>query len=333
MSTGSTLRIGLVGAGRFSQRRVVPELAKVPGVEFVAVANNSAESTARVAEQFNVGNQAASWEEVVSSPDVDLIFNGTQAPQHRDILLGALENDKHLLTMNPLAMTGEEGREIVAALEARPHLKARQYPAFPGGPYDREDALVLRLLAGGRIGRVLSAEMQWHTPFLAFGSYFDIPNRWLGPHRRLLVVRKQHEVGNRRVGFSAIVADLGDDVAVRYTHDNLAPQAAQNAHIAIHGDEGTIIVEGYPADPLSSVRIASGDGEAEVVPVPDDLRQAYEEERRVNIEEQFLGWVMGGAEPTPLLLTLQQGLQSIDAAEAFVASMRQGGAWVELPQG
>jgi len=332
MSTGSTLRIGLVGAGRFSQRRVVPELAKVPGIEFVAVANNSAESTARVAEQFNVATQASSWGDVVSSPDVDLVFNGTQAPQHHDILLGALENDKHLLTMNPLAMTGAEGREIVAALEARPQLKARQYPAFPGGPYDREDARVLRLLSEGRIGRVLSAEMRWHTPFLAFGSYFDILNRWLGRHRRLLVVRKQHEVDNRRVGFSAIVAELDDDVAVRYLHDNLAPKATHNAHIALHGEESSIIIEGYPADPFSSVRIASGDGEAEVVPVPDDLRQAYEDERRVNIEEQFLGWVMGGAEPTPLLLTLQEGLQSIDAAEAFVSSMRQGGAWVELPQ-
>ena len=332
MSNGSTIRIGLVGAGRFSQRRVVPELARVPGVEFVAVANNSAESTARVAEQFGVPLQEASWQDVVSSSDVDLIFNGTQAPQHRDILLGALENDKHLLTMNPLAMTGAEGREIVVALEARPQLKARQYPAFPGGPYDREDALVLRLLSSGRIGRVLSAEMQWHTPFLAFGSYFDILNRWLGQQQRLLVVRKQHEVDNRRVGFSAIIADLGDDVAVRYVHDNLAPKATQNAHVALHGEEGTIIIEGYPADPFASVRIASGDGEAEVVPVPDDLRQVYEEERRVNIEEQFLGWVMGGAEPTPLLLTLQQGLQSIDAAEAFVASMRQGGTWVELPQ-
>ena len=134
----------------------MPELEKVPGVTFVAVANNSVESTARVADRFNVPVQASSWQDVVSSPDVDLVFNGTQAPQHRDILLGALENDKHLLTMNPLAMTGPEGREIVAALEARPSLKARQYPAFPHGPFAREDALVARLLSEGRIGRVLS---------------------------------------------------------------------------------------------------------------------------------------------------------------------------------
>ena len=120
---------------------------------------------------------------------------------------------------------------------------------------------------------------------------------------------------------------------MRYTHDNLAPQATQNAHIALHGEEGTITIEAYPADPFSSVRIASGDGEAEIVPVPDDLRQAYEDERRVNIEEQFLGWVMGGAEPTPLLLTLQQGLQSIDGAEAFcrlnATGRRLGGAAIK----
>ncbi len=333
MSTGSTLRIGLVGAGRFSQARVVPELAKASGVTFVSVANNSPDSTARVADRFEIPVQASSWQDVVSSPDVDLVFNGTQAPQHHDILLGALENGKHLFTMNPLAMTAAEGREIVAALEARPHLKARQYAAFPHGPYAREDALVLRLLSEGRIGRVLSVEVQWHTPYLAFGSYFDILNRWAGSHVRILAVRMQHEVGNRRVGFSAIVADLGEDRAIRYTHDNLMPRAIQNARIALHGEEGTLSVEAYPANPFSSVRITAGDAaEGAVVPVPDDLRGPYEEERHVNVEEQFVGWVMGGPEPTPLLLTLQQGLQSLNAAEAFVASMRQGGAWVDLPQ-
>ena len=174
--------------------------------------------------------------------------------------------------------------------------------------------------------------MQWHTPFLAFGSYFDIFSRWLGNHLRLLVVRKQHEVNDRRVGFSSITAELDDDIAVRYLHDNLAPRSTQNAHITLHGEEGSIIIDGYPTDPLKSVRLARTDGNAEVVPVPDELKQPYEDERRVNIEEQFLTWVMGGDEPTPLLLTLQQGLQSIQAAEGFVASMRQGGAWVDLPQ-
>ncbi len=333
MATGSTIRVGLVGAGRFSSTRVVPELQRAPGVSLVTVANSSAESTARTAERFGIPAQASSWEDVVSSPDVDVVFTGTQAPQHHAILLGAIQNDKHVLTMNPLAMTAEEGREILAALEARPALKARQYPAFPHGPYAREDALVLRLLAQGRIGQVLSAEARWHTPYLAFGSYFDILNRWVGQHTRLFAVRRQYEVGNRRVGFSAIVAELGEDRVVRYLHDNLPPRGAQNARIALHGEHGSIIVEAYPADPFASVRVAEGEGaEAEPIPVPDDLRAAYEEERHVNIEEQFAQWVMGGAEPTPLLLTFRQGLQSLDAAETFVASMRQGGAWVDIPQ-
>ena len=333
MSTNQTLRIGLVGAGRFSAARVLPQLQSISGVEFVAVANSSVESTARIADRFSVPTQAASWQDVVSSPDVDLVFNGTQAPQHHDILLAALENDKHVFTMNPLSMTAEEGREIVAALESRPNLKARQYPAFPHGPYSREDALVLRLLDEGRIGQVLHAEVQWHTPYLAFGSYFDILNRWVGAHSRLFAVRKQHEIDGKRVGITSILGELSGDRVVRYGHDNTAPQGAQNPHITLFGEKGSIIVEAYPADPLSSVRIAmNGEAAPQVAAVPEDLQAPYNDERFVNIEDQFVAWVMGGPEPTPLLLTLQQGLQSMILAEAFVASMRQGGAWVDIAQ-
>ena len=333
MSTTQTLRIGLVGAGRFSAARVLPQLQAIPGVEFVAVANSSVESTARIADRFSVPTQAASWEDVVSSPDVNVIFNGTQAPQHHDILLAALQNDKHVFTMNPLSMTAAEGREIVAALQSRPHLKARQYLAFPHGPYSREDALVLRLLSEERIGRVLHAEVQWHTPYLAFGSYFDILNRWMGAHARLFAVRKQHEIDGKRVGITSILAELSGDRIVRYVHDNTAPLATQNPHITLFGEKGSIIVEAYPADLLSSVRIAMhGDAASQVAPVPEDLKAPYKDERFVTVEEDFVNWVLGGSEPTPLLLTLQQGLQSMILAEAFVASMRQGGAWVDIAQ-
>lgn len=329
----NTIRIGIVGAGRFSNIRVLPELKKIPGVELVAVANSRRETSERVAQEQGVGRVAADWKEVVSADDVDLVFNGTQAPQHHDILLAALENDKHVFTMNPLAMTAAEAQEIVRAAQARPHLKMRQYLAFPHGPYPREDAVVLRLLEEGRIGRVLHASLTWHTPFLALGSYFEVLNRWLGDHRRVLGFRKQYEIEGKRAGVTTTLAELAEGATITYTHNTLISEPARGPRAELYGEEGTLIVHANPESPRESIFIGKRGGtDLEPVAIPADLGANWDDPRFVNVEEQFIEWVQGGAEPTPLLIKPEDGLKSLEFAEGFVASMKQGSVWVDLPQ-
>ncbi len=325
------VRVGIVGAGRFSRARVLPELKKAAGVEFVAIANSSNESSEAAASQLGVGRVAADWREVVSAPDVDLVYNGTQAPPHRDVILAALESDKHVLTLNPLAASSAEAAELVAAAAARPSLKTRQFHAFPAGPYTREDELVRRLLTGGEIGEVHQALFYWHTPFLAAGSYFEVLNRWLGTHRRILATRKQAEVDGNRMAAAVVLAELESGALVTYSHTTFLATAVQHPRVEIAGDKGTLIVRAT-RDAGDSVFLAKpGDSAPQPVPVPDDLKTAWADERVLPVEEQFADWIRGGAEPSLVLLPFEEGLRNLEFADAFVASSRQGGAWVDLP--
>ena len=325
------VRIGIVGAGRFSRARVLPELQKAGGVEFVAVANSSSESSEAVALEFGVGRVAADWRDVVSASDIDVLYNGTQAPLHRDVLLAALESDKHVLTLNPLAATSAEAKELADAAAARPALKARDFLAFPAGPYTREDELVRRLLAAGEIGEVHQAFFHWHTPFLAAGSYFEVLNRWLGTHRRILATRKQAEVDGSRLSAAVILAELESGAIATYSHSTFLAAPAQQPRAEIAGEKGTLIVRAVRGAGDSVFLAKPGDAAPQPVPVPDDLKDAWADERTVPVERQFVDWIRGGPEPSPVLLTFEEGLRNLEFSEAFVASSRQGGVWVELP--
>jgi predicted dehydrogenase len=326
-----SVKIGIVGAGRYSRARVLPELKKVPGVEFSAVANSSNESSAALARDFGVARVAEDWRDVVSASDVDVLYNGTQAPMHRDVLLAAIEAGKHVLTMNPVAASSAEARELTDAVAAHPNLKVRGYLAFPAGPYTREDQLVLRLLAAGEIGTVHHAAFSWNTPFLAAGSYFEVLNRWLGAHKRVLAVRKQSELDGTRLSAAIVLAELASGAYVTYSHSTFTAEGAHQPRVELSGDKGTLVVHAR-REPGESVYLAKrGESTLQPVPIPADLQAAWDDQRVVPVEEQYVNWIRGGPEPSPVLLTFDQGLQNLEFADAFVASSRQGGTWVEMP--
>src|SRR5215831_11870787 len=63
--TTDTIRVGFIGAGNNTRRHHIPKLKAQPGVELVAVANRTAESSARVAREFGIGRVCRDWREVV----------------------------------------------------------------------------------------------------------------------------------------------------------------------------------------------------------------------------------------------------------------------------
>ena len=56
-------------------------------------------------------------DELLASPDVDAVILALPTYLHKEYILKAIEQRKHILVEKPLALSPEEGREIVAALE------------------------------------------------------------------------------------------------------------------------------------------------------------------------------------------------------------------------
>src|SRR5580698_8092600 len=71
------VRIGIVGAGSNTRLRHIPGFRKIPGVDLVGVVNRSAESTARVAKEFEILRVFSDWRSLVDDPEIDAVMIGT----------------------------------------------------------------------------------------------------------------------------------------------------------------------------------------------------------------------------------------------------------------
>lgn len=328
-----TVRLGFVGAGRFTRSRLLPNFQTLPGVELVAVSNSTAESGQRVAHEFGFGEVLTDWRTLVALPVIDAVVIGTQAPLHAAIAQAALEAGKHVFTMNAMSATLDDARSMVRIAQQNPHLTALVYP---GGFYLREDAWMRRLLQEGYVGRVLQVFDLWHTPFFGLGSQYEVARRWFGEHTRVFAHRKTLDVeipspGGRptRPTANTVLAELEGGGVITYLHAPAA-RGMTPARIAVYGTEGALICysQGEARDGIYGAK--AGQGEPQPLPVPRDLQAAWADPRRLPVEADFVAAVRGGAAPSPAIPTFQDGARAMEFAEAWRLSLDRAG-WVDLP--
>ncbi len=98
---------GILGTGRIA--KVFADAIKVAdNSELYAVGSRSKENAQNFASQFNVPKYYGSYEELVSDPDVDIIYIATPHTFHLEHTLLALDHDKHVLCEKPLGVNSRE---------------------------------------------------------------------------------------------------------------------------------------------------------------------------------------------------------------------------------
>jgi predicted dehydrogenase len=109
------VRVGILGCGHVSHQYFegVPCYA---GNEVVACADVDAEAAARAAERHGV-ERALAPGELLADPEVELVVNLTPPGHHFAETRRALQAGKHVYSEKPLALTSEEGRELVSLAE------------------------------------------------------------------------------------------------------------------------------------------------------------------------------------------------------------------------
>jgi predicted dehydrogenase len=143
-------RVGLVGCGIIG-RHYAERAAGFDSFEIVACADVDTESAeALAAEQ---GIEAATVDEIVAAPDVDIVLNLTPPSAHAPVIRAALAAGKHVYTEKPLASSFAEAATLVAEAD-RLGLRLGCAPdTFLGAAYQAAHALV----ADGTIGEPISA--------------------------------------------------------------------------------------------------------------------------------------------------------------------------------
>ncbi|MWC31016.1 Gfo/Idh/MocA family protein [Paenibacillus sp. MMS18-CY102] len=198
-------RIGIIGCGNISNIYLT-NLCRSEDVEVAACADADLDRAKERAAQHGV-SKACSVEELLADPSIDIVVNLTIPQAHAEISLRALEAGKHVYGEKPLAVTLEEGAQVLEAAAARGLRVACAPETFLGGGIQT----CRKLIDEGAIGTPVAASgfmmsrghENWH-PDPAFyyqaggGPMFD-----MGPYYLTALVTLLGPI--RRVTGSAVI--------------------------------------------------------------------------------------------------------------------------------
>ena len=154
-----SIGIGVIGTG-FARKVQLPAFASCEGARIVSVASGSLVNAENAAREFAADHFTADWRETVSHPDVDLVCITTPPKLHREMVLLAIEQGKHILAEKPMAMDLAEAEEMKAAADGAGILAIIDHELrFQPG---RQKAW--RMLREGMIGKVRHAKYNFRAP-------------------------------------------------------------------------------------------------------------------------------------------------------------------------
>ncbi|MGI8963427.1 MAG: Gfo/Idh/MocA family protein [Thermomicrobiales bacterium] len=109
------IRVGVVGCGFIAQYTYLPALAEIGAarVDVVAASDTVRERVDIALDQFPGATGYTSYDEFLAHDGgMDLVFNLTPSPLHREITAQALEAGCHVYSEKPIAATFEEAEEL-----------------------------------------------------------------------------------------------------------------------------------------------------------------------------------------------------------------------------
>jgi len=204
------MNVGMVGCGMVAERQYLPACGALSSLNLVACADlhpERAEAFCRKAAEENCGTpETCTFEEMLARDDIDLVMNLTNPKAHFALNRQALDAGKHVYAEKPLAVTREEGQQLVE-LAARKGVQLGCAPdTFLGSSHQTARALldsgtigtptaaVLSMVGGGPDGYHDDADLFFQRgagPLMDNGVY-PLTNavNLLGPVRRVSAMTK-----------------------------------------------------------------------------------------------------------------------------------------------
>ncbi len=341
-SNNQKLRIGIVGAGEIVRQRHLPALLKHPEVEILAVSNSTYESAEKFcAENAPAATPLQNWADLLSMPEIDIVWIGTPPYMHSAVTVSALEAGKHVFCQARMAMDLAEAEEMLAASRRFPELVTMLCPP-PFGL--KGDLLVKKLLAENYLGRPHHIRLQsfsgaylnpetaahWRQRVeisglnvLALGIYVEVLQRWLGDitgvYARGLVLNPV------RQGYEVVVPDLA---TVLCTFANGAEGVLEFSGIdalsmgdrlEVYGDAGTMTYD-FGSETIHAGK--AGDRALHEIEIAPELEGEWE------VENDFIAAVKskGRIHPRP---DFEEGMRYMRVVQA-VADSRERNEWVAI---
>jgi predicted dehydrogenase len=341
------IRVGLIGAGGNTKAFHIPGLAKQEGVQIVAVANRSRESSQRVANEFAIAKVHDHWQALLEDASIDAVCIGTWPYMHAPLTIAALEAGKHVLCEARMAMDDREARAMLEASLRHPALAAQIVPAPHTLAFDRT---IIEMIAGGYIGELISidariasarsypdgsGQQHWRQNralsgdnIMNMGIWYEAMMRWVGPAKSVMavgqsVVRHRRDASGRRVAMEIpdhidVVGVMAQGGQMRFNVSAVLGHAPDIADVHIFGTDGTIRLRQPVAGALGLSAGKRGDGALEPVEIDPAKRGGW------RVEEEFIHAVRGKERVTHT--DFFTGVKYMEWTTAVSRSAREGRA-------
>ncbi|WP_313557651.1 Gfo/Idh/MocA family protein [Agrobacterium cavarae] len=168
------IRWGVLGCAGIAAKAVIPAIQSSRLGRVAAIASRDAEKASAMATRFGIEKSYGSYEDLLSDPDIDAIYNPLPNHLHVPMTIKALEHGKPVLCEKPIALNAAQASELAEAQKAANLLVAEAFMVRHHPQWKKARAMV----AEGRLGDVRAIQT-------IFAYYLDDPKN----------VRNQADIG------------------------------------------------------------------------------------------------------------------------------------------
>jgi predicted dehydrogenase len=146
------VRWGVLGAANIALRKVIPAMQRGDWCEVTALASRDPEKARRFAGELGISKAYGSYDELLTDPDIDAVYNPLPNHLHVPWSIKAAEAGKHVLCEKPIALSASEATQL---LQVREQTGVKIEEAFMVRTHPQW-VKVRELIDAGRIGEVRS---------------------------------------------------------------------------------------------------------------------------------------------------------------------------------
>lgn len=113
------LKLGILGAGHIAEKLAGVYNFLRNDIEPYAVASRTIEKAQAIADKFNFRKAYGSYDEILSDPEVDVVYVATPHSHHYEHMLMCIEHGKHILCEKPFTVNERQAKIIFEKAKER----------------------------------------------------------------------------------------------------------------------------------------------------------------------------------------------------------------------
>ena len=157
------VRWGILSTANIGTLKVIPAMQKGELCEIAAISSRDIQKAKNAADDLGIPRAYGSYEELLTDPEIDAVYNPLPNNMHISWTIKALESSKHVLCEKPIGLNAAECESLITKAEKYPHLKVMEAFMYRFHPQWRK---AKSLVKEGRIGNVKNIQ--------SFFSYYNV---------------------------------------------------------------------------------------------------------------------------------------------------------------